>query len=148
MHIQAIKVVTVALAYEVNSLKPVIRHWIEELPVIEQLPATLTVGHGSKRSCISIRYHLHPLENSAERAGLGHPPGEFNREFGRAESKRFSPDQSERLLHYLLACCRVGYEQELLAKMLRELRQTLLNGASFRLNAVDALEEIQAGAAT
>lgn len=148
MHIQAIKLVTVALGYEVSSLKPVIRHWVDELPVIEQLPATLAVGTGSRRGSISIRYHLHPLDKSDERSGTGVPLGEFNHEFGRGESKRFSPDQTERLLHYQQAYCRVGYEQEMLAKMLCELRRTLLNGASFRLNAVDALEGFQAGAAT
>ena len=148
MRIDSIKLVTIALGYEMPSLKPVIRHWIEELQVTEQTTDTLILGTGVRRGCISIAYHLHPLDSQFERAVKGMPPGEFSREFGRGETKRFSPDGTAVLLHYANAYCRSGYEQKLLEKMLGELRQTLLNGASFRLNAVDALEELQAGAAT
>ncbi|MDD1011306.1 hypothetical protein M5G27_27935 [Pseudomonas shahriarae] len=142
MTITAISRVTVALGFDIATKLPVIRHWIDREEVVDTDGAHLFVMVGKKRGAISIRYKLHPLEKEDERALQGGPYSDFNRAFGKKDALLFSPDQSKQLLQVSFEHCRIGYEQEVLEKMLCELRQVLLAGAAFRLSCIDEIDAI------
>lgn len=142
MENSTIKCVTVALGFSRATMQPIIRHWIDEFPIVEEDEVLVHYRRGGRPATISKRFALHPLDNAEIRPVVPVSGFDFDRGFSRREQKRFSPTMEDVLLHWTECWCREGHEDELLQRMLKELRAFLLKGAAFRLQMVDELDEV------
>ncbi|MGI0646969.1 hypothetical protein ACRCPS_18290 [Pseudomonas aeruginosa] len=137
-----IKRVIVALGYSLETQKPVIRHWVDDLEVLEEDDETVLLKVGKQPGRLSKRYALYPLPEGQQRTPIVLDRFNFERSSSRQEVKRFVADQHVVLLQWSQSHCVPGYEAQLSKVMLGEIRKLLLEGASFRLNMVDELDEM------
>lgn len=140
MTIQSVKRVCIAIGMSCDTLHPVVRTRVDDLPVIDSDPAHIFVKIGKGRGAISKRFHLHPLNDEDKRNDPPRGPYSFEMGHAKAEQKMFCADQTEVLLKYTHAYCRPGFEDELLASMIVSAQSSMRAGAGFLLDCIDQLQ--------